>query len=821
MLPNIRLKQESSDITSKSMSEITSGNQNDSSSPLPHYKKKLPKKLKSNNQILYEYFPFKFNDHKISHFNKENIFHSQGKFEHPIKKFEYNDLNLIKSPSLNDNLSTIHNMINNRRIRKKNYFDKIFFNSLFYNEYLDDIPIKRKNILSYKRITKNNSSANLSAKRLYNLRNNNHSSINSSHNVSTNITNIYKKNNSINNDNRSTTNNSKILPEINSIQNKISLNSADTEISKKLRKNFSLPLLSAKPSQKQTNEHSIIFDNLNFPEEGTLITSLGVTKMKYKINEAMYENSNNKKTIGDLAKKILKLKILQGYQRDKLEEVLYAPEFNIQEKIDQIFKCHNLFVEIFEEYKSNLSKYIFFLWKKTTQLEDELDKMARYKKDLYYEVETLVVKSIVKQGELEKLIGFRNFLFEVQRKDFITRQAPPQKKLGFRELLHDESKKKDLFLCLLKLFGKNKRSGGSVANRYLKLITSNSEINVKKYKSTRYSIYLQKKEDIKKKLAIYGLPKPGEKIFESPEKFIESIDELQNKLITKIKNDETKRRYNMELKEELDSLKNVIYEPDYIERNKEIAMRKEELKELKIKNNILQKKLKYLDDINQKNNMNIAQTKTSKEVVSYNSFLDMKYFQIISYNNLLKKYKFTGNLLLNKLINYLLYLYKNELNYFNLDPKEYQQYLAPEEFINIIKASKEGFNEKNYFLISEYTLKILRLYEFVGNYIIARNNKNKENEGYKNLYQKINDKIQASRKTNNAKNIRKLIDKKREKTGKKLIEKWEKQVFIQNRIFAIDIRPELHRNRSQDNIRISQTNKNKKSDILNIVGLFA
>ena len=118
-------------------------------------------------------------------------------------------------------------------------------------------------------------------------------------------------------------------------------------------------------------------------------------------------------------------------------------------------------------------------------------------------------------------------------------------------------------------------------------------------------------------------------------------------------------------------------------------------------------------------------------------------------------------------------------------------------------------------------MKILRLYEFVGNYIIARNNKNKENEGYKNLYQKINDKIQASRKTNNAKNIRKLIDKKREKTGKKLIEKWEKQVFIQNRIFAIDIRPELHRNRSQDNIRISQTNKNKKSDILNIVGLFA
>ena len=327
-------------------------------------------------------------------------------------------------------------------------------------------------------------------------------------------------------------------------------------------------------------------------------------------------------------------------------------------------------------------------------------------------------------------------------------------------------------------------------------------------------------------MALYGLPKPGEKIFESPEKFLESLEEMQNKLISKIERDETLRRCNKEMEEKYDKMVNIVNEPDFIEKNKEIAKMKKELNELKINNNILQKKLEYFTDINQKNNTNITQMKTSKEEVSYNSFLDLKYFQIISYNNQLKKYTYSGNLLLNKLIQYILYLYNNELNYFNIDYREYQKYLVKEEFSNIIKSTKEGFNEKNYFLIGQYTLKLFKLFEYVCNYVIFRNKLNKESLGYQNLYQKINDQIQAKRKTNNAKIIRKLIDKKREKTGKQLIEKWNKEIFIKNRKFAVDIKPILHRNKSQDNIRITNDNlkfisKEKNTDIHNIMASLA
>ena len=224
----------------------------------------------------------------------------------------YNDFSFQKAPSFNENISEIHQMINGKRHKKIKYLDNLFFNSKFSNEYLDDIyKIRKNNILfqhdknKIKILHRNNSSGQLItlSKNIKNISRNddsreyelstNHSNIikirNNRSNISNNNAGKLKNNIS----NVSTTTNKSLntnkFPEIYSNSN---ISNNEESENKNNFNSVSLP----KIEQEHYNQNSDI-NNIDIGiissrqnEGGSFITSIGVEKMKYKLNELMFEN---------------------------------------------------------------------------------------------------------------------------------------------------------------------------------------------------------------------------------------------------------------------------------------------------------------------------------------------------------------------------------------------------------------------------------------------------------------------------------------------------------------------------------------------------
>ena len=112
-------------------------------------------------------------------------------------------------------------------------------------------------------------------------------------------------------------------------------------------------------------------------------------------------------------------------------------------------------------------------------------------------------------------------------------------------------------------------------------------------------------------------------------------------------------------------------------------------------------------------------------------------------------------------------------NIFNKD--DINHYLPYGLLNQIIQIKRDYFNEDNQYLIREYTIKLLKLYEFFGKFIMNKNEISKINEP--KLYMKIRDKVITQRKISNSKNIRKIVEEKNEVSSKKLLEKWNKKII--------------------------------------------
>ena len=146
----------------------------------------------------------------------------------------------------------------------------------------------------------------------------------------------------------------------------------------------------------------------------------------------------------------------------------------------------------------------------------------------------------------------------------------------------------------------------------------------------------------------------------------------------------------------------------------------------------------------------------------------MAYFQTINYNILIKKAKYPGLTFFRKLLKYylsLIKLYSNELIY----SKTHPEYLE-----DIISFSINAENNPKFtYFLNRYILKLLELYEYIYDYTYKKNQLYKLEE--KNLIVMKKQKVIISdkRKLDNARAIRKFIDKKRFDNDKLLIEKWK------------------------------------------------
>ena len=769
-------------------------------SPKYHHKNNFNRQLSSSSTI--DSRKIRIIDNKEFH---ENIYH---------------DMTLINAPSFNNNVSEIRQMIKDRKYQNFKKIYNMFFNTPFPNEYMNDFILlkKKKLLLSNKKnilipIKRNKSCEELiiSKKRIKSVMKNedlttrlstNHSKI-----LNTNITN---KNSQIINTQRSRKQLKYNISNLSTSTNKSLINH-------KLQENLSNSNLIEKSDT--TLQNNIVLPKLPIPNEqnsiptelingvpeiqeavGSFLTELDTEKMKFNINQLIIGKSKAKEKVDEYEEKILKLKIFQAYQRERLEIILNDNKFKIQERIDYIIKMFKIYERIYNEYMYNLGRYNAFLFNISNQLEIELRGINNKKKDINYDIDNLIGKLIDKQNKFEYLIKARNFLFMVKNrgKNII--------KLN-NQYIHKVSKRRNLIEKLFDLFG---READSLAfkhlkklmtleqlEKFIKLKPAKGRLMVRLAHTIRNTLKLDEKE---KDLLIP--PPPGEKIFQTPEEFIKILENMTNTDLDLMHDYD---KVELEKKELIDELNQdiALYEKfTKSDINEYLIKDKKYLQEEKQKFVKLSKKYKDVFDLYTKKK-ELSSLKLDFKIFSFKAFNNIYYYNIVKYNKLRVKYKFEGLVLLEKLINNINYIMTINKESQTFDPEDIFHYVSQRILFQILDTKIDYFNINNQYLIKDFSLKLLKLYGFFAEFIINKNMERKKQNS--EIYNKERDKVINERKLYNAKVIKKMFIEKRDNSIKELVEKWNKKTVRNSRNKDIEIKHNL--NKSKENNNIKENNK--------------
>ena len=695
----------------------------------------------------------------------------------------YSDFNFQKAPSFNQNRSEIQQIINGKRQKEIQYLDNLFFNSKFPNDYLNDLyAIRKKNILfqhdrnTAKILHRYNSSGQLKSLQrnyLIKLTKQDESKDNDSPSNNSNILKTRNKNNLNINPSKNVKNNTSIIstttnksintnkvPEIYSNSN-VSINE-DNENRNILRlPTFSLP----KITQGQYNISSInsknsdedIFDN--FFNNNSFITNLGVGKMKSKLNELMFENGKKFKKINEFEKKILKFKIIQIYQKESLENILNDNRFNIQDRLNHIIKMYKLYENIYDEYQMDLNRYINYIYLMISNNEMQLENDIKKKRELDYEVEVLVDKLLAKQKRLEYLVNVRNFLFHVKNKE---------KKLikMDNEYVLRISKRKQFIDKLFDIFG---YEPNTMATKYLKRLIDMEELEsilmkkkMKTRPNTRKSTNKSLKFSTEDDEDALAPPPPGEIIFDDVDDFMKIIEILEDRNICLLKEKEIVRISCLKLKKELNDYITIEKEDyDKVRINNYIKNRIKKLKELKEKNEQLKKRRELFFKLYKVNDSS-ERSKEKLKIVSHNLVNNLHYFYFVNYSKLIQSYKYPFLLFLERLIDIMNSTLSSNDFKIVFKMEDCYKYIPLEKLNEILMIKKEFFNDKNQHLIMNYALQLIKLYEYIGDSFMRKNQFYISNN--EELYKKNHELVQNERKIYNARIIKKLIyDKRQEK----------------------------------------------------------
>ena len=351
----------------------------------------------------------------------------------------YSDFNFNKAPSLKQNVSEIHRMIESRKNYKLRCINNLFYNSLcgnriaktniddyYYEGEPKDIDFQNQNFFEKSNMQRNNSCLEFIPNKNNLIKN--EPLVNNNGNIST-----------YNNKSRSI--------------NKYMNTGNSGSISQTIYEIKNIPDLS-KDNLKQKN-NTINIDKSNNQEESlylpelqkiqnSFITNLNTKKMDFKISDCIYRSRDKNMKITDLEKNIYRLRIFQNFQKDKLNSMLDKKVYRLEKYIKHIESIFHKHSKIYKIYKINFQNYLRFLWNEISDKEDVIKLLNADHIKLEYDVDNLLTKNIDKQSELEKLIEIRNFLYRVKHKD--------EKIPDIDSTLYIESKKYLLAKCLTKLF---------------------------------------------------------------------------------------------------------------------------------------------------------------------------------------------------------------------------------------------------------------------------------------------------------------------------------------------------------------------------------
>ena len=708
----------------------------------------------------------------------------------------YKNIPLINLFSFNKNSASIRQMVQEKKYQNiKNIYSE-FFNSPFNNEYMSDINrLKKRNILipniHYKLISmkRNNSCQDLLDVKikLKSAMKNEDSTprLSTNYSKALNINKNKKKINQYNyirnnfSSNLSTGTNKSLIsikfPTRQSNNSSLKISEESLTTNQNIISLPKLPLLkSSSLKSAESESEKIILENPKIEE--SFITGLGVDKMKFNINRLIAEKTKNKEKIDEYEEKILKLKICQSYQKERLKKLLNNKKYNIQERIDHIIQMYYKYEKIYEEYMESVSRYNNFLFKVSNELDIELRIISKQKHDMNYNLEILVNKIVDKQKEYENIISMRNFLFFAKNRD--------KKIIKMDNLYIYRISNRRKFVG--KLFDILGRTQDSFAFKYLKkiipldhlekiihLATHKPTVKIRRGNTIKRTVRVSV-EKPKVDINLLTPPSPGEKIFETPEDFIKVIENMTTNDLKLMKKYEKICLENSELKDELEEI-NALYEKfEKSDMNDYLMKDKKYLQDAKQKHIELSQRYKYLSDLATKRK-ELSSLQLDLKIFSYKSHNNIYFYNKIKYNKLRVKYKLEGLVLLEKLISSikLILSLNKKLKIFSI--KDIFHYIPRNILRQILELKVDYFNKDNQYLINEYTLKLLKLLEFFGEFITNKNERKKNMD--KQVYNKIKENIQNERKIYNAYTIKQMVVEKREGTIKELMEKWNKKII--------------------------------------------
>ena len=708
----------------------------------------------------------------------------------------YKNIPLINLFSFNKNSASIRQMVQEKKYQNiKNIYSE-FFNSPFNNEYMSDINrLKKRNILipniHYKLISmkRNNSCQDLldvKIKLKTAMKNEDSTPrLSTNYSKALNINKNKKKINQYNyirnnfSSNLSTGTNKSLIsikfPTRQSNNSSLKISEESLTTNQNIISLPKLPLLkSSSLKSAESESEKIILENPK--KEESFITGLGVDKMKFNINRLIAEKTKNKEKIDEYEEKILKLKICQSYQKERLKKLLNNKKYNIQERIDHIIQMYYKYEKIYEEYMESVSRYNNFLFKVSNELDIELRIISKQKHDMNYNLEILVNKIVDKQKEYENIISMRNFLFFAKNRD--------KKIIKMDNLYIYRISNRRKFVG--KLFDILGRTQDSFAFKYLKkiipldhlekiihLATHKPTVKIRRGNTIKRTVRVSV-EKPKDDINLLTPPSPGEKIFETPEDFIKVIENMTTNDLKLMKKYEKICLENSELKDELEEI-NALYEKfEKSDMNDYLMKDKKYLQDAKQKHIELSQRYKYLSDLATKRK-ELSSLQLDLKIFSYKSHNNIYFYNKIKYNKLRVKYKLEGLVLLEKLISSikLILSLNKKLKIFSI--KDIFHYIPRNILRQILELKVDYFNKDNQYLINEYTLKLLKLLEFFGEFIINKNERRKNMD--KQVYNKIKENIQNERKIYNAQTIKQMVIEKREGTIKELMEKWNKKII--------------------------------------------
>ena len=537
-------------------------------------------------------------------------------------------------------------------------------------------------------------------------------------------------------------------------------------------------------------------------DEEIKLYNFATQKMSHYLFEALETKTKNLFQFTDLEKRIIKLKLFQKIHNQNLQKILDSEKFNIEKKQEYLLSLLKKYNNIWSSYRKTINLYLHFLFDKQSEMQATLELIIKTKRDNESKIEKLMIQSVKRQKDLEDLVKIRNFLLQVKQKLI---EQPPY----YAPLLHRDSRKIQLGNILLKSTVGTKNSSVikfldsfSILNlvQLYEIHPSNSTMKlIRKKMNNNFIIpkeYKEKyvfEEHLLKNKENY-IPKKGEIIFENVDQFLIIFQNLERKNLMLLEQNNDIKMATANIKRKYEG----TYETGEDEKNSQIYLdvieKMEKLQKVKEKNRILEERYKSVTSLEFNDNNNY--TKKLVQQQQNSSFVDLNFFKMINYLKLLNNYKYHGVLLLEKLITIIKTFISCKYGDYNLE--RCYKMVGMVDLDNILKMNKKYFNEKNKFMVYDYSLKLIKLYDDICEYVKYRQAMYESNKKNKLYMKKKNEEVQNLRKISNAREIRELLDDKRERTIEKILDKWKRPV---NRI--------LRKIDDKFDVKLSQKYRNK------------